>query len=42
MQQSGTLILTKSLSQDFQQEDIKAGRTHKAKNAEDMFQQILG
>ena len=23
-------------------EDIKAGRTHKAKNAEDMFQQILG
>lgn len=23
-------------------EDIKAGRTHKAKNAEDMFHQILG
>ena len=23
-------------------EDIKAGRVHKAKNAEDMFEQILG
>ncbi|MBC8603091.1 hypothetical protein H8784_15355 [Parabacteroides acidifaciens] len=23
-------------------EDIKAGRVHKAKNAEDMFKQILG
>ena len=42
------MALLKELAKKFgwnigrKKSDIKAGRTHKAKNAEDMFQQILG